>query len=63
MDSGALGTSGVWWTQVDQAKVYSRASRLRKNSEGGSIDAFNLWLYLGVGIAGLVFCVWPGLGY
>jgi hypothetical protein len=28
MDSGALGTSGVWRTQVDQAKVYSRASRL-----------------------------------
>ena len=31
MDKGALGTSGVWRTQVDQAKVYSRTSRLRKN--------------------------------
>jgi len=41
MDSGALGTSGEWRTQVDQAKVYSRASRLRKNSMGWSIDAFN----------------------
>ena len=28
IDSGALGTSGGWRTQVDQAKVYSRASRL-----------------------------------
>jgi sorbitol/mannitol transport system substrate-binding protein len=35
VDSGALGTSGVWRTQVDQAKVYSRASRLRKNSMAG----------------------------
>jgi hypothetical protein len=38
---GALGTSGEWRTKVDQAKVYSRASRLRKNSMGWSIDAFN----------------------
>ena len=41
MDKGAVGTSGVWRTQVDQAKVYSRAGRLRKNSMGWSIDAFN----------------------
>jgi hypothetical protein len=30
VDSGALGTSAVWRTQVDQAKVYSRTSRLRR---------------------------------
>ena len=60
MDRGTLGTSGIWRTQVDQAKVYSRASRLRKNLWAGvstlSIDGCTL----GVGIAGLVFCVWPG---
>jgi hypothetical protein len=31
MDNGALGTSGERQTQVDQAQVYSRASRLKNN--------------------------------
>jgi hypothetical protein len=59
MDSGALGTSGGWRTQVDQAKVYSRASRLRKNSMGWSIDGFQLMVVASVGIAGSVFSVDP----
>jgi hypothetical protein len=41
MDKGAVGTSGVWRTQVDQAKVYSRASRLKEEFSGWNIDAFN----------------------
>ena len=42
MDRGALGTSGVWRTQVDQVKVYSRASRSKEEFYGLEYRRFQL---------------------
>src|ERR1700730_14478040 len=38
MDNGALGTPGGRQTQVDQAQVYSRASRLKKYGSNSPYD-------------------------
>jgi hypothetical protein len=46
MDKGALGTSAVWRTQVDQAKVYSRTSRLSELLKPGLLGLGFLFLLL-----------------